>query len=118
MGARIHPFVTFPRRILFKRYKKTNYFKLTLPRMGSKLNVTLWASQTPEEFILHVRSMILACKQMGHEVNFSKAKKAVVNATLDLEKKSEEYAQVCSSEKKGKREQRSLHFGSLVKTVP
>jgi hypothetical protein len=30
-----------------KKYKKTNYFKLTLPHMGSDLKVTLLASGTP-----------------------------------------------------------------------
>jgi hypothetical protein len=71
LGVRIHPFVTFPRRILFKRpsqkNKKTNYFKLMLPHMGSEFKVTLWVSGTPEQFILHVRSAIHACKQMEHE---------------------------------------------------
>ena len=37
---------------------------------------------------------------MEHVVNFSKAKEAVANATLDLEIKKDEYAQVRSMEKK------------------
>jgi len=52
-----------------KKNKKTNYFKLTLPHMGSKLKVTPWASVTPKQFILHVRSAICACKQMEHDCN-------------------------------------------------
>ena len=40
---------------------------------------------------------------MEHDAKFSKAKEAVLNAILDLEIKKDEYAQVCSSEKKGKR---------------
>ena len=83
-----------------EKNKKTNYFKLTLPHMGSKLKVTLWASGTPEQFILHVCSAIHACKQMEHDFKFSKAEKAVANAILDLEIKKDEYAQVCSLEKK------------------
>ena len=82
-----------------KKNKKTNYFKLMLPHTGSELKVTLWGSGTPEQFILYVRSAIHACKQMEHDVKFSKAKEAVANAILDLEIKKEEYAQVHSSKK-------------------
>ena len=46
-----------------EKNKKTNYFKLTLPHMGSKLKVALWVSGTPEQFILHVCSAIHACTQ-------------------------------------------------------
>ena len=62
--------------------------------MGSELKVALWASGTPEQFILHVRSVIHACKQMEHDVKFLNAKEAVATAKLDLEIKKEEYAQV------------------------
>ena len=41
-----------------------------------------------------------SCKQIEHDVNFSKAKEAVSTVTLDLEIRKEEYAQVCSTEKK------------------
>ena len=98
LGVRIHPSVTFLRRILCNRLlrtKKKNYFKYTLPHTGSELKVALWASGTPEQFILHVRSVIHICKQMEHDVKFSNAKEAVANATLDLEIRKEEYAQVC-----------------------
>ena len=37
---------------------------------------------------------------MEHDANFSKAKEAAANATLDLEIKKDEYTQVCSVEKK------------------
>ena len=67
--------------------------------MGSKFKA-LWASGTPEQFVLHVRSTIHACKQMEHDVNLSKAKEAVANATLDLDIQKEEYMQVHSMEKK------------------
>jgi hypothetical protein len=60
---------------------------LTLPHTGSKLKVVLWASGTPEQFILHVHSAIHTCKQMEHEVKFSTAKEAVATAQLDLEMK-------------------------------
>jgi len=78
----------------------TNYFKLTLPHIGSKLKVTLWASGTPKQFILCVRSAIPACKQMEHDVKLSNAEEAVANALLDLEIKKEEYAQKCSLQRK------------------
>ena len=37
-----------------ERSKKVNYFKLTLPHMGSKFKVALWVSRTPKQFVLHV----------------------------------------------------------------
>jgi hypothetical protein len=80
-----------------------------LPHTGSELKVALWASGTPEKFILHVGSAIHTCKQMKHDVKFSNAKEAVANASLDLEIKMEEYAQVCSSEKKDQRQSRRRH---------
>jgi hypothetical protein len=66
-----------------EKNKKINYFKLMPPHMSSKLKVTLWASGTPEQFILHVHSAIHACKQMEHDIKFSKAEEAVANAILD-----------------------------------
>jgi hypothetical protein len=39
---------------------------------------------------------------MEHDMNFSKAKEAVANATFDLEIKKNEYAQVRNSQKKAK----------------
>ena len=53
-----------------KKNNKTNYFKLTLPNRGSKLKVALRASGAPEQFILHVHSVIHAFKQMEHDVKF------------------------------------------------
>ena len=81
-----------------ERNKKTNYFKLTLPHIGSKLKVTLWVYRTPEQFILHVRSAIHEYKQMEHDIKFSNDEEAVATALLDLEIKKEEY-EVCSTEK-------------------
>ena len=83
-----------------KKTKKTNYFKLTLPNTGSELKVALWASRTPEQFILHVSSAIHACKQMEHDVKYQNAKEAVATANLDLEIKKDKYAQVCTLEKR------------------
>ena len=71
-----------------------------LPNTGSKLKVALWASGTPEQFILHVHSVIHACKQMEHDIKFLNAEEAVVMAILDLDIRKEEYAQVHTSERK------------------
>ena len=68
--------------------------------MGSELKVVLWASGTPEQFILYVCSAIHTCKQMEHDVTFINAKEAVATAKLDLEIKQEEYVQVCNLERK------------------
>jgi hypothetical protein len=53
--------------------------------MGSKLKVALWASRTPEQFMLHVCFPIHTCKQMEHDIKFCKAKETVAIVTLNLE---------------------------------
>jgi hypothetical protein len=60
-----------------------------LPHTGSELKVALWASGTPEQFILHVHSVIQA-KQMEHDIKFLNAEEAVATATLDLDIRKEE----------------------------
>ena len=80
--------------------KKINYFKLTLPNTGSELKVALWASGTPEQFVLHVRAAIHACEQMEHDVKCRDAKEAVEMAVMDLDIKKEEYAKVRALERK------------------
>ena len=59
-----------------------------------------WTSGTPEQFLLHVRTAIHACKQMELDVNFSRAQEAMSTKELHLEVAKEEYVQVCTSEKK------------------
>eukprot|EP00804_Cyclotella_cryptica_P009741 CCRYP_011259-RA/>CCRYP_011259-RA protein AED:0.52 eAED:1.00 QI:0/0/0/0.5/1/1/2/0/396 len=86
----------------FEKTKKTTYFKLTLPNTGNKLKVAVWASGTPEQFLLHVRSAIHACKQMELDTSFAVAEKAVKTAKLDAEIAKEEHTQLCNSEKKKK----------------
>jgi hypothetical protein len=73
-----------------KKSSKTNHFKLTLPHTGSGFKVAQWASGTPEQLILHMHSVIHACKQMEHDVKFYKAKKAIANVMLNLEIAKEE----------------------------
>jgi len=83
-----------------EKTKKTIYFKSTLPNSSSKLKVALWASGTPEQFILHVGSAIHACKQMEHDIKYLNTEEAVAMANLDLDIKKEEYMQVCTLEKR------------------
>ena len=66
---------TDPVQEALEKSKKTIYFKLRLPNMGSKLTVALWASGTPEQFILHVCSAINACKQMEQDAKVPKCRR-------------------------------------------
>ena len=45
-----------------EKSKKTTYFKLTLPNTRTELKVAIWASRTPEQFLLHVRTAMHVCK--------------------------------------------------------
>ena len=83
-----------------EKKKKVTYFKLTLPNTKSEMSVAQWASGTPEQFLLHVRAAIHACKQMELDANFTRAQEAVSTAELNLEIAKESYATVRSSEKK------------------
>jgi hypothetical protein len=83
-----------------EKNKKASYFKLTLPNMGNELKVAIWASGTPEQFLLHVHTAIHMCKQLGLDTNFDNAEKAVITVELEAELAKMEYAQVHSSEKK------------------
>eukprot|EP00804_Cyclotella_cryptica_P023648 CCRYP_011963-RB/>CCRYP_011963-RB protein AED:0.40 eAED:0.67 QI:0/0/0.2/1/0/0/5/139/556 len=82
--------------------KKTTYFKLTLPNTGNELKVAVWASGTPEQFLLHVRSAIHACKQMGPDTDFAAAEKAVETAKIEAELAKQDYVTVRNAEKKKK----------------
>eukprot|EP00804_Cyclotella_cryptica_P011700 CCRYP_020713-RA/>CCRYP_020713-RA protein AED:0.12 eAED:0.73 QI:0/0/0/1/0/0/2/0/369 len=81
--------------------KKTTYFK-TLPNTRNALKVAVWASGTPEQFLLHVRSVIHTCKQMGLDTDFTAAKKAVETAKIESELAKQEYVTVRNAEKKKK----------------
>jgi hypothetical protein len=83
-----------------EKKKKVTYFKLALTSTGSVMSMAQWTSRTLEQFLLHVRAAIHACKQMELNVNLSKAQEAVTNAECDLEIAKETYAQVHCSEKK------------------
>jgi hypothetical protein len=83
-----------------EKCKNTIYFKLTLSNMGNELKVAIWASGTPEQFLLHVHTAIHVCKQMGLDTNFADAKKAVMTAKLDAEIAKMECVQVHNSEQR------------------
>eukprot|EP00804_Cyclotella_cryptica_P012252 CCRYP_013850-RA/>CCRYP_013850-RA protein AED:0.42 eAED:0.44 QI:0/0/0/1/1/1/2/0/306 len=80
--------------------KKTTYFKLTLPNSRNELKVAVWASGTPEQFLLHVRSAIHACKQMGLDTDFAEAEKAVETAKIKAVLAKEEYVKVLNAKKR------------------
>eukprot|EP00804_Cyclotella_cryptica_P007465 CCRYP_002661-RA/>CCRYP_002661-RA protein AED:0.40 eAED:1.00 QI:0/-1/0/1/-1/1/1/0/374 len=85
-----------------EKTKKTTYFKLTLPNTGNELKVAVWASGTPEQFLLHVRSAIHAYKQLGLDTDFAAAEKAVETAKIEAELAKQEYVTVRNAEKKKK----------------
>eukprot|EP00804_Cyclotella_cryptica_P018781 CCRYP_007255-RA/>CCRYP_007255-RA protein AED:0.48 eAED:1.00 QI:0/0/0/1/1/1/2/0/170 len=80
--------------------QKATYFKLTLPNTGNEFKVAVLVSGTPARFLLHVRSAIHACKQMGLDMSFPDAEKAVKTAKLDAETAKEEYTQLRNYEKR------------------
>jgi hypothetical protein len=83
-----------------KKSKKTTYVKLTLPNTGNELKVAVWASGTPEQFALHVRSAIHACKQTGLDANFTKAEQAVIHSELEAELAKEEFVNFAAPRKR------------------
>eukprot|EP00804_Cyclotella_cryptica_P014523 CCRYP_004822-RA/>CCRYP_004822-RA protein AED:0.00 eAED:0.00 QI:22/-1/0/1/-1/1/1/0/85 len=46
-----------PMQDVLEKNKKTTYFKLTLPNTGDELKVAVWASRTPEQFLLRNSSV-------------------------------------------------------------
>ena len=67
---------------------------------GNELKVAVWTSRTPEQFVLHIRSAIHACKQMGLDAKFAETEQTVIQAELEAELAKEEYVKLCSSDKK------------------
>eukprot|EP00804_Cyclotella_cryptica_P024682 CCRYP_001682-RA/>CCRYP_001682-RA protein AED:0.40 eAED:0.83 QI:0/0/0/1/1/1/2/0/439 len=106
IGGKNSPCATFPEQDpvqdALEKTKKTTYFKLTLPNTGNELKVAVWASGTPEQFLLHVRSAIHACKQMGLDTDFAAAEKAVETTKIEAELAKQEYVTVRNAEKKKK----------------
>lgn len=96
------------------------FFKLTFPNAGNELKVVMWALGISEQFLLHVCTVIHACKQMGLDVNFADAKKAFKTKNLDMDFAKMEYTQLCCPKKKkskGKKE-KSAHQNLDPESVP
>ena len=45
-----------------EKMKKTTYFKLNLPNTRNELKVAIWASETPEQLLFHVHTVMHICK--------------------------------------------------------
>ena len=74
--------------------KKTTYFKLTLPNTGNELKVAIWASGTPEQFLLHVRTAMHVCKQLGLETKEADAMMVLEAAYCKLDAAKAEYSKL------------------------
>ena len=74
-----------------EKSKKTTYFKLTLPNTGTELKVAIWASGTPEQFLLHVRTAMHVCKQLGLETKEADAMIVLEAAYCKLDAAKAEY---------------------------
>ena len=77
-----------PVKDALEKTKKTTYSKLTLSNTGNELKEAIWASGTSKQFLLHVRTAMNVCKQLGledKEVNALVALEAVY-CTLDAAK--------------------------------
>lgn len=83
--------------------QKDHLLQVDSTQHGNELKVAVCTSGTPEQFVLHVRSVIHACKQIGLYTSFSEAMKAVETALLDAELAKGEYVQAHNSDmQKGK----------------
>jgi hypothetical protein len=104
VGGKNSPICYIPEQDLvqdaLEKSKKTTYLKLTLPNTGNELKVAVWASGTPEQFVLHIRSAIHVCKQMGLDAKFAETEQTVIHAELESKLAKEEYVKLCNSEKK------------------
>ena len=87
-----------------KKIKNTTHFKFTLPNTKNKLKVAMFASGAPEQFLLHVCTVIHACKQMGLDANFTIAERTVETTILILDIAKMDYTQIHSSKKSQEQE--------------
>ncbi len=65
---------------------------MIFPHTWNELNVSIWVSGTPEQFLLHVHTDIHACKQMGLDADFNEAEMALKSAVLYLVITKSEYS--------------------------
>ena len=82
-----------------EKTKKTMYFKLTLPNTSNELKVAIWTSGTPEQFLLHVRTAMHVCKQLGLETKEANAMMALEAAYCKLDAAKAKYAKLAKNAK-------------------
>jgi hypothetical protein len=87
-----------------EKTKKTTYFKLTLPNTGNELKVAIWASGTPEQFLLHVHTAMHLCKQLGLETEEADAMMALEAAYCKLDAAKAEYTKLSKEAKQKARD--------------
>ena len=81
-----------------KTKKKSNHFKLTLPKTGSEMR------GTAEHFLIHVCRAINVIQQMGLDSKFNKATDAIKKLRLDLDIAKDAYSKAKQEHKKKKEE--------------
>ena len=89
---------------MLEKKNKTTYFKMTLLNTGNELKGAIWTSGTPEQFLMHVRTALHACKRMGLDANFKKAKQVLELRMLDADVTRQTYSKGCNAAKKKKGE--------------
>ena len=90
------------------KMKKTTYFKLTLPNTGTELKGAIWASGTPEQFLLHVHTAMHVCKQLGLETKEAEALMALEAAYDELDAAKAEYAKLAKDAKQKAKDNRDM----------
>ena len=68
------------------------YFKLNLPNTRNELKVANWAPGTPEQFLVHVRTAMHVCNQIGLETKEANAMMVLEDAYCKLDVAKAEYA--------------------------
>ena len=87
-----------------KKTKKSTYFKLILPNTGNELKVAIWASGTPEQFLLHLSTAMHVCKQIGLETKEANAMMVLDAAQCKLNATKVEYAKLAKNAKQKAKE--------------
>ena len=67
---------------------------MTLLNTRNKLKVAIWASGTLEQFLLHVRTALHVCKQLGLETKEADAMMALEAAYCKLDAAKAEYSKL------------------------
>lgn len=95
-----------PMQDAFEKTEKTTYFKLSLLNTGNKLKVDIWASGNPEQFLLHVRTVVYIFKQLGLDTDFANASVAVEVIYSKLYAAKAEFAELAKVTKKKAKEEK------------